>query len=157
MASSNEDDAMLRSLLSALMVLALAGKAHAFNPDGATASLTDFGNRHGFSVGVFGLDTTETRNLTDESPLQMQQATLAISWSRGGLTLGVSAGRMSYADFALPGPLVGSAFLTGVTVGQEISDIAGGVVAAEFSAHRYHTQDAFSDVMAVSIRWTRRF
>jgi hypothetical protein len=52
----------------------------------------------------------------------------------------------------------GSLRLTALSVGRELTGIAGGTVAAELRATRLYADDGTSEnVLAASLRWTRKF
>lgn len=148
---------MLRSFLLLLIALLSSGEAYAFSPEGATALLTDFGGHHGFSLGIFGIDTSRSTSLADERSQQTQTSAVELTWSRGGFSVGLTVGSMTYAEYLMSGAFVGSANLTGIRVGHEITDVAGGAVAAEFTAQRTYLKDSFSDLMTFNLRWSRRF
>lgn len=148
---------ILRSFVLLLVALLSSGEAYAFNPEGATVPLTDFGGRHGFSLGIFGVDTNLSTSLVEDRSVQTQTTALELNWSHGGFSIGVMAGYTTYAEFALSGAFVGAANLTGFRVGHEITDVAGGAFAAEFRAQRAYLQDSSSDLVTLSLRWSRRF
>lgn len=144
---------LLRLLVAATTATALAGQAHAFSPEGGTAPITDFGGRHGFSFAVFGVDTTKGP-CNDALPLHTRVATAGLTWARAGWSVGVAGGP---ATFALPGQAESAARLVGVSVGREMANIAGGTLAAEFRAHRLYADETSTDLMAASLRWSRKF
>ena len=145
---------MLRSLALLLIAIAVAGQAHAFSPEGATARLTDFGGRQGFSVGVSGVDSLGQAS-HEERPLQMRAATVGLTWRQGGWSVGVAGGQMQYL---IPGVLEGSGRLAGVSLGREVMGVAGGTVAAEVRASRLFADDgSTTDLLAASLRWTLKF
>jgi hypothetical protein len=144
---------MLRFLVYLLLAAAFGGPAHAFSPEGASASFTDFGGRHGFSLGISGVDSMGTAN-REERPLQMRVATLGLTWARDGWSVALAGGRMQYV---ITGILQGSALLTGLTISREVTGIAGGSLTAELRAHRLQADDGSTDLLAAALRWTLRF
>jgi len=84
---------MLRPLLAALLVALLPIKeGRAFNPEGATASLTDFGGGHGLSLGLFGIESAN-RGFVEELPLRLRVGTVGFGWTRDGWSVGLAAGQ----------------------------------------------------------------
>ena len=153
---------MFRSLALLLVALVVAGpvaggRAHAFSPEGATAPVTDFGGRHGFAIGLSGVDTTLAGNLTDDRLTATKMATMGLSWSHGGFSVGVSAGRMDYSQYVVPTFSVGSAHLTSVSLSHAIVDAAGGTLAVGVSAHRYYFDQSSIGLVAASLRWSLKF
>ena len=145
---------MLRALALALLALGFAAKAHAFSPEGATAQVTDFGGKSGLSFGVFGIDT-RGGGVDEERPLHIRMLTAGLNWTVGGWSVGISGGQVNYV---LPGPLDGSARLTALSAGRELTEIAGGVLAAELRATRLYAIDGTTEnVLGASLRWTRKF
>jgi hypothetical protein len=135
----------------------VAGRAHAFSPEGATAAVTDFGGRHGFAIGLSGLDTTLAGNLTDDRLTTTKLATMGLSWSHGGFSVGVSAGKMHYSQYVMPNFAIGSAHLTSISVSHAVVDAAGGTLAVGLSAHRYYFDQASIGLVAASLRWSFKF
>lgn len=148
---------MFRSLALFLAMLLVSGQAHAFSPDGATATVTDFGSRHGFAIGLSGVDTTLAEKPTDDGLTMTRLATVGVSWSRGGFFVGLSAGHMDYAQYVLPRFTVGSAKLASVSIGHAIADVSGGTLAIGLSAHRYYFEQASIGLVTGSVRWSRSF
>ena len=148
---------MLRSLVLFLAALVVAGHAHAFSPEGATAPVTDFGGRYGFAVGLSGLDTTMADKLADDRLTMTRMATVGLYWSYGGLSLGVSGGKMDYAQYVVPNFTVGSAHLTSVSLSDAIVDASGGTLAVGVSAHRYYFDQTSVGLVAASLRWSLKF
>lgn len=148
---------MFRSLALFLTALVVSGQAHAFSPEGATAPVTDFGGRHGFAIGLSGVDTTLTESPSDDRLTMTRLATVGLSWSRGGFSVGVSAGQMDYAQYVLPSFTVGSAKLASVSIGHAIADVSGGTLAVGLSAHRYYFDQSSIGLVAASLRWSRPF
>jgi hypothetical protein len=148
---------MLRFIALFLAALVVAGQAHAFSPEGATAPITDFGGRHGFAIGLSGLDTTMADNLTDDRLTTTKMATVGLSWSHGGFSVGVSAGKMDYSQYVMPSFSVGSAHLTSISVSHAIVDAAGGTLAVGLSAHRYYFDQSSVGLVAASLRWSLKF
>jgi hypothetical protein len=148
---------MLRSCVLLLVALAAGGEARAFTPEGATASITDFGGRHGFALGITGVDTALSNNLSDDRLTLTRMATVGVSWSLGGLSLGVSGGQMHYTQYVVPSFTVGSAKVTSVSIGHAIADVSGGTLAAGLSAHRYYFDQGSVGLVAASLRWSLKF
>lgn len=148
---------MFRSLALFFVALVVSGRAHAFSPEGATAQVTDFGGRHGFAIGLSGMDTTLAENPIDDRLTMMRLATIGLSWSRGGFSLGVSAGQMDYAQYVMPNFIVGSAKVTSISIAHAIADVSGGTLAAGLSAHRYYFDQSSTGFVAASLRWSRTF
>jgi hypothetical protein len=148
---------MFRSLALLITALVVGGQAHAFSPEGAVAPVTDFGGRHGFAIGVTGVDTTLADNPTDDRLTMTRMATLGLSWSYGGFSAGVSGGQMHYAQYVLPTFSVGSANLASVSLSHAITDVSGGTLAVGLSAHRYYFDQSAIDEVAASLRWSRKF
>lgn len=148
---------MLRSLTLFLTALFLAGKAHAFSPEGATAQITDLGSQHGFAIGLSGLDTTLAENPSGDRLTMTRLAMVGLSWSRGGFSVGVSAGHMDYAQYVLPSYTVGTAKLASVSIGHAISDVSGGTLSVGLGAHRYFYDHGSVDLFTGSLRWSRPF
>jgi hypothetical protein len=144
---------MLRFLVLLLLAAASAGRAHAFSPEGASASITDFGGHHGFSLGISGVDSVGYGG-REERPQQMRAALLSLTWARDGWSVALAGGQMQYV---IPGILQGSTRLTGVTISREVTGIAGGALAAEVRAHRLHADDGSTDLLAAALRWTLKF
>lgn len=148
---------MFRSLALLLIAMTLAAPAMAFSPEGATAPVTNFGGRHGFSFGIFGVDTMGQAGgqaSQEERPLQVRAATAGLTWTHGGWSVGVSGGQMQYV---IPGVLGGSAPLAGITIGREVTDIAGGTLAAEFRGQRLYGDGSSTDILGASLRWSLKF
>ncbi len=148
---------MFRCLALFLAALVTAGQAHAFSPEGATAPVSDFGGRHGFAIGLSGVDTTLADNPTDDRLTMTRMATLGLSWSRGGFSVGVSGGKMHYAQYVMPTFSVGSANLASVSLSHAITNVSGGTLAVGLSAHRYYFDQSAIDLVAASLRWSRKF
>ncbi len=148
---------MLRCLALLLATLVIAGRAQAFSPDGATAPITDLGGRHGFAIGLSGLDTTLAEKPSGDRLTMMRLATVGLSWSRGGFSVGVSAGHMDYAQYVLPSYTVGTAKLIGVSIGHAITDVSGGTLAVGLSADRYYFDQSSLGLVSANLRWSRPF
>ncbi len=148
---------MLRSLVLLLIALAAGGEARAFSPEGASAPVTDFGGRHGFALGISGVDTALTDNPSDDRLTMTRLATVGLSWSHGGFSLGVSAGQMRYSQYIVPSFTVGSANLTSLSIGHAIADVSGGTLSAGLSAQRYYFDQSSIDMVAASLRWSMKF
>jgi hypothetical protein len=145
---------MWRAFVLFLLAVGFSGQARAFSPEGATAQVTDFGGKSGLSLGVFGIDT-RGGGVAEERPLLVRMATAGLNWTGGGWSVGISGGQV---NVLLPGLLDGSLRLTAVSVGREVTAIAGGTVAAEARATRFYADDGTSEnVLAASLRWTRKF
>lgn len=145
---------MLRNLVAFLLVLYVAGQARAFSPEGATVQVTDFGGRSGLSFGVFGIDTRAAR-VNEERPLQVRMATAGLNWTGGGWSVGISGGQV---NVLLPALLDSSLRLTAVSIGREVTEIAGGTLAAELRATRLFADDGTAEnILGASLRWTRKF
>ena len=84
-------------------------------------------------------------------------ATVGLSWSHGGFSLGVSGGQMHYAQYVMPSFTVGSAKLTSVSIGHAIADVSGGTLAVGLSAHRYYFDQSSIGMVAASLRWSLKF
>ena len=148
---------MFRSLALFFIALSLAGKAQAFSPEGATAQISDLGSQHGFAIGLSGLDTTLAENPSGDRLTMTRLAMVGLSWSRGGFTVGVSAGHMDYAQYVLPSYTVGTAKLASVSIGHAISDVSGGTLTVGLGAHRYYYDQASIGLVTGSLRWSRPF
>lgn len=148
---------MFRSLALFLTALLLAGKAQAFSPEGATAQISDLGSQHGFAIGLSGLDTTLAEKPSGDRLTMTRLATVGLSWSRGGFSVGVSAGSMDYAQYVLPSYTVGTAKLASVSIGHALSDVSGGTLAVGMGAHRYVYAQGSIDLFTGSLRWSRPF
>lgn len=148
---------MFRSLTLFLTALLLAGKALAFSPEGATAQITDLGSQHGFAIGLSGLDTTLTEKPSGDRLTMTRLAMVGLSWSRGGFSVGVSAGHMDYAQYVLPSYTVGTAKLASVSIGHAISDVSGGTLTVGLGAHRYSYDQGSIGLVTGSLRWSRPF
>lgn len=148
---------MLRSLALLFIALFIGGEARAFSPEGATAAVTDFGGRHGFALGITGVDTALSDNLSDDRLTLTRMATVGLSWSYGGFSLGVSGGQMHYTQYVMPSFTVGSAKLTSVSIGHAIADVSGGTLAVGLSAHRYYFDQSSIGLVAASLRWSLKF
>lgn len=148
---------MFRSLTFVLIALFLAAKAHAFSPEGATAPITDLGSQHGFAIGLSGLDTTLAEKPSGDRLTMTRLATVGLSWSRGGFSVGVSAGHMDYAQYVLPSYTVGTAKLASVSIGHAISDVSGGTLAVGLGGHRYYYAQGSIGLFTGSLRWSRPF
>ncbi|WP_289297206.1 hypothetical protein [uncultured Reyranella sp.] len=148
---------MFRALALFLALLSLSGQARAFSPEGATATVTDFGGRHGFAIGLSGSDTTLAEKPADDRLTMTRLATIGASWSRGGFYVGVSAGHMDYAQYIVPRYAVGSAKLASVSIGHSIADVSGGTLAIGVGAHRYYFDQASIGLVTGSLRWSRPF
>ncbi len=145
---------MLRTVVLLLLALGFAGEARAFSPEGATAQVTDFGGKSGLSLGVFGIDT-RGGGVGEERPMHVRMATAGLNWAGAGWSVGIAGGQVNYL---LPGLLEGSVRLTALSVGREVTDIAGGTLAAEVRATRLYADDGTTEnVLAASLRWTRKF
>lgn len=144
---------MVRAATLLLLALGFAAEARAFSPEGATAQVTDFGG-NGLSFGVFGIDT-RGGGVDEERPLQVRMVTAGLNWTGAGWSVGISGGQVNYG---LPGLLDGSLRLTALSVGRELTDIAGGTLAAELRATRLYADDGTTEnILAASLRWTRKF
>ena len=148
---------MFRSLALSLLALLLAGQVQAFSPEGATAQITNLGSQHGFAIGLSGLDTTLAENPSGDRLTMTRLATVGLSWSRGGFSVGVSAGHMDYAQYVLPSYTVGTAKLTSVSIGHAISDVSGGTLSVGLGAHRYYFDQGSIGLLTGSLRWSRTF
>lgn len=148
---------MLRFLTLLLAALVVAGQAHAFSPEGATAPVTDFGGRHGFAIGLSGVDTTLDSKLSDDGLTMTRMATVGLSWSYGGFSVGASGGKMDYAQYVMPTFAVGSANLASVSISHAIVDAVGGTLAVGLSAHRYYFDQGSIGLVAASLRWSLKF
>lgn len=149
--------AMHRLLLVLLFIVIASGRATAFDPEGATVELSNFANLGGFSLGVFGMDSSRTARPAEYNQLQSKTAALEASWSGGGFLVSLSAGRTSYEGLALSGIAAGSANFTGLTLRQEIATVARGTIRAEFNGYRYDGEGEIWRELSVSLRWSRRF
>lgn len=149
--------AMNRPLLVLLFIVLSSGRATAFDPEGVTVELSNFGNLGGFSLGLFGMDSSRTGRSAEYNQLQSKTAALEASWSGGGFLVALSAGRTSYADLTLSGVAAGSANFTGLTLRQEIGTFARGTIGAEFNGHRYDWDGEIWHELNFSLRWSRRF
>lgn len=145
----------LAPLLAALLAaLAFGTGAQAFSPDGATAPVTDFGGRHGFSVNVFGVDTAGA-GVAEEWPTHLRIATAGLAWAYDGWTVGLAAGQLHYV---VPSITEATARLATVSLGREFAAVAGGTLAAEFRANRFFAADgATENVFNTTLRWTLKF
>lgn len=148
---------MVRAMIGLIFVVLLPGVAKAFSPDGASAVISDFGGRHGFSLEVQGVDSTRVEGFPEINWLQVQGAALGLTWSAGGTTVGIAAGHMVRLDYSLPGLFVSSSLTTEVRLGQAIGDVAGGAAVLEFSARRHHYPDGYADRIQFGLRWSRPF
>jgi hypothetical protein len=148
---------MFRALALFLALLPLCGPVLAFSPEGATATVADFGGRHGFAIGVSGFDTTLAEKPTDDRLTMTRLAAIGVTWSRSGFYVGVSAGHMDYAQYVLPSYTVGSAKLASISIGHAIADVSGGTLAVGLSAHRYYFNQASIGLVTGSLRWSRPF
>lgn len=148
---------MLRSLALSLLALLLAGQAQAFSPEGATAQITDLGTPHGIAIGLTGLDTTLAENPSGDRLTMTRLATVGLSWSRGGFSVGISAGHMDYAQYVLPSYTIGTARLASVSIGHAISDVSGGTLSVGLGAHRYYFEQGSIGLLTGSLRWSRSF
>lgn len=148
---------MLRSLALSLLALLLAGQAHAFSPEGATAQITDLGTPNGIAIGLTGLDTTLAENPSGDRLTMTRLATVGLSWSRGGFSVGISAGHMDYAQYVLPSYTIGTARLASVSIGHAISDVSGGTLSVGLGAHRYYFEQGSIGLLTGSLRWSRSF
>jgi hypothetical protein len=148
---------MLRSLALSLLALLLAGQAQAFSPEGATAQITDLGTPHGIAIGLTGLDTTLAENPSGDRLTMTRLATVGLSWSRGGFSVGISAGHMDYAQYVLPSYTIGTARLASISIGHAISDVSGGTLSVGLGAHRYYFEQGSIGLLTGSLRWSRSF
>lgn len=148
---------MLRSLALFLTALVVSAQAHAFSPQGATAPVTDLGGRHGFALGLSGLDTTLAENPSGDRLTMTRLATVGLSWSRDGFLVGVSAGQMDYAQYVMPSYTVGTAKLISVSIGHAITDVSGGTLALGLTADRYYFDQSSIGLVSASLRWSRPF
>lgn len=148
---------MLRSLALSLLALLLAGQAQAFSPEGATAQIGDLGSQHGFAIGLSGLDTTLAESPSGDRLTMTRLATVGLSWSRGGFSVGISAGHMDYAQYVLPSYMIGTARLASVSIGHAISDVSGGTLSVGLGAHRYYFEQGSIGLLTGSLRWSRSF
>lgn len=148
---------MLRSLAFSLLAMLLAGQAQAFSPEGATAQITDLGSQYGFALGLSGLDTTLAESPSGDRLTMTRLATVGLSWSRGGFSVGVSVGHMDYAQYVLPSYTVGTAKLASVSIGHAISDVSGGTLSVGLGAHRYYFEQGSTGLLTGSFRWSRSF
>ncbi len=148
---------MLRSLALSLLALFVAGRAQAFSPEGATAQITELGSRHGFAIGLSGLDTTLAESPSGDRLTMTRLATLGLSWSRGGFTAGISAGHMDYAQYVAPRYSVGTARLASVSIAHAFSDVSGGTLSVGLGAHRYYFEQGSLGLLSGSLRWSRSF
>ena len=145
---------MLRAVALVLLALGCTVQAHAFSPEGATAQVTDFGGKSGLSFGVFGIDT-RGGGVDEERPLHVRMLTAGLNWTAAGWSVGMSGGQVNYV---LPGLLDGSARLTALSAGRELTEIAGGTLSAEVRATRLYAVDGTTEnVLAASLRWLRKF
>ncbi len=145
---------MLRLLLLALLIAVLSPQeSRAFNADGATAPLTDFGGGHGLSLALFGIDSAN-RGGTEELPLQLRIGTVGIAWTRDGWSVGLAAGRVQYG---IPAVIDVAAPLAAVSIGHELAGVAGGTISMELRASRLFADDGAIDVFASALRWTLKF
>lgn len=149
--------AMNRPLLVLLFIVISSGRAAAFDPEGATVELSNFANLGGFSLGLFGMDSSRTARPAEYNQLQSKTAALEASWSGGGFLVSLSAGRTSYAGLTLSGFAAGSATFTGLTLRQEIGTVARGTIGAEFNGYRYDWEGETWRELNFSLRWSRRF
>lgn len=148
---------MLRSLALFLLALVLGGEARAFSPEGATAQISDLGGGRGFAIGLSGLDTTLAENPSGDRLSMTRLAMVGLSWSRGGFSMGVSAGHMDYAQYVLPRYTVGTAKLMSLSIGHAISDVSGGTLSVGMGAHRYYFEQGSTGLLTGSLRWSRSF
>ena len=148
---------MLRVLALLLAAFIVAGQAHAFSPEGATAPVTDFGGRHGFAIGLSGVDTTLDGKPSDDGLTMTKMAMLGLSWSYGGFSIGASGGKMHYAQYVMPTFSVGSANLASVSIGHAVVDGVGGTLAVGLSANRYYFDQGSVGLVAASVRWSLKF
>ena len=145
---------MRRALVLCLIALGVAGKAHAFSPEGATAQVTDFGGKGGLSFAVFGIDTRGA-GVNEERPSYLRMATAGVAWTGGGWSVGFSGGQL---NFGLPGLLDSSLRLATVSLGRALTEVAGGALAAELRATRLYADDGTTEnVLAAGLRGTRKF
>lgn len=120
---------MLRAFVLLLLALAFSGQARAVSPEGATAQVADFGG-NGLSF-VYGIDT-KGGGVDEEWPLHVRMATAGL--------------------------LDGSLRLTALSVGREVTAVAGGMLAAELRAARLYADDGTAEnVLAASLRGARKF
>ncbi len=148
---------MLRCLALLLAALVIPGQAQAFSPEGATAPITDLGGRHGFAIGLSGLDTTLAEKPSGDRLTMTRLAMVGLSWSHGGFSVGVSAGHMDYAQYVLPSYAVGTAKLIGVSISHAISDVSGGTLAVGLNADRYYFDQSSIGLVSANLRWSRPF
>lgn len=143
---------MFRSLLLLLLVLAVPGTARAFGPDGATAPVTSFAGP-GLSLAVFGVDTA-SGGVAEELPLKFRIATAGVTWARHGWSVGIAGGQVQYG---IPALFDVTARLAAVSIGRELTQIAGGTLAGEFRASRLFGDEDTTDIFAASLRWSLKF
>lgn len=144
---------MLRLLLSALLIALLpTEECRAFNPEGATAPLTDFGGGHGLSLGLFGIDSASRG--TEELPLQLRIGTVGVTWVRDGWSMGMAAGQVQYG---IPALIDVAAPLAALSVGRALDGIAGGTLSMELRASRVFAEDGATDALAATMRWMLKF
>ena len=87
---------MLRLLLAVLVtVLLLTRESQAFNPEGATESLTDFGGGHGLSLGLFGIENAG-HGTVEDLPLRLRIGIVGVGWACDGWSIGLAAGQVQY-------------------------------------------------------------
>jgi hypothetical protein len=145
---------VLRALALLLLAVILAGEARAFSPEGATAQVTDLGGKSGLSFGVFGIDT-RGGGVNEELPLYVRMATASLNWASTGWSVGISAGQVNHL---LPGLLDSSLRLTTLSLGREVTELAGGTLAAELRATRFYADDGTTEnALAAGLRWSRKF
>ena len=144
---------MLRSLALLLMAVAGAGPASAFGPEGATATVTDFGGGKGLSLGVLGTDTAGS-GVAEERPLQHRIALVGLTWACNGWSIGVTGGQVRYG---IPTVLEAAAPMTALAIGRDIAHVAGGTFSAELRAARLFDSDGATDILSSALRWTRKF
>ena len=147
------------ALLTLVAVLAALPErpALAFSPDGETVEITDFGGTHGFSLGLFGLDSLQRRTLLGETPGQSRSLAVEASWARDGFWLAVSAGQDRWVRGGAEAFDERSFGFVGVRLGRDLGEVQGGMLSLEFSGWQPAQSSPLPPDLGFRLGWSKRF